>query len=200
MAHDLTIVTDFVIASGQSMISTAGVGRLGAAQLTVSTGGTLDLTSGTGLAESSGGGHLTIEADATARVVKYWNDEASYTNEWIASSSGVTTFEVVDLFILRGTGSVLRVDLDAYDVATHGSTLVLVDYGSLLLQNQGAGDNGWGSVELSDGWSADLELSYDLGGGDMGVALTNITAAVPEPSSTALLGVAGLTLGLRRRR
>lgn len=176
IAHNINITSEFTIASGETMTATAGTLRIGGGgHLTVATGGSLDLGN-FNLAESSAGGQLTIEAGATAKVKRMWNDETapSYINEWIADASGVTTLEVTDRFTLRGTNSVLQIDLSNYDIS-NGTTLVLVDYENLSVQEQAVGDNGWNSIVLTDGWSADLDLAYDIdGNGDLGIALTNI--------------------------
>ena len=163
LASVVTLTSDFIIGNGQSLTAATTSGRLslGAGHLTVATGGTLDLvTVAANITEFGAGGHLTIEPAATAKVDRYWNDEASpsYINEWIADADGVTTFEVAGSFTLRGTNSELRVDLSNYDTA-NGDTLVLASYGSLALQNQAAGDNGWATITLTAGWSADLDLT-----------------------------------------
>lgn len=170
--------------------------------LTVATGGSLDLLLGGqqgNIAESGNSNQtMTFEAGATARVFRHWNS-TDWTHEFIADENGVTTFEIQSSFTLRGTGSVLDVDLSNYDLS-NGDTLVLFDYGSLTLASQAPGDNGFGTMRLSGGWSADLDLYYDLGGGDLAIALTNIR--VPEPSTFALatFGLLGLGFAGRRRR
>ena len=176
--HTLDMFSEFTIGTGESMTTTVTTSsmRIGdGGHLTVATGGSMNLP-GFDMPESGAGGHLTIEAGATARVDRYWNDEAapSYINEWIADANGVTTFQIDGRFSLRGTSSILDVDLSNYDI-TNGTTLVLVDYGSLVLQSQAEGDNGWGTVSLTAGWLADLDLTYDQGGGDLAIALTNLS-------------------------
>ena len=163
LASVVTLTSDFIIGNGQSLTAatTSGLLSLGAGHLTVATGGTLDLvTVAANMTESGAGGHFTIEPAAIAKVDRYWNDETSpsYINEWIADADGVTTFEVAGSFALRGTNSELRVDLSNYDTA-NGDTLVLASYGNLALQNQAAGDNGWATITLTAGWSADLDLT-----------------------------------------
>jgi len=144
--------------------------------LIVGTGGTLDLLVGAqqgGINEGGGGETFTVEAGATVRMYRYWNHAASYINKFIADAAGVTTFEIENNFVLRGTGSVLGIDLSSYDIA-NGTTLVLFDYGNLILRDQAEGDNGFGTVKLTSGWTADLDCAYDQGGGDLAIALTNI--------------------------
>ena len=111
----------------------------------------------------------------------------------------MTPFYIELSFTLRGTTSVLSVDLSNYNLA-NGDTLILFDYGSLTLANQQPGDNGFATVTLTPGWSADLVTNFDQGGGDLAIALTNI---VPEPSTFALaaLGLMRLiSFGRRRKR
>ena len=167
------------------MTNTAGGGmRIGNnGHLTIATGGSMNLP-GFDMPESGAGGHLTIEAGSTARVDRYWNDEASpsYINQWIADASGVTTFQIDGKFTLRGTSSILDVDLSNYDIA-NGTTLVLVDYGSLGLQSQGAGDNGWATMTLTAGWTADLDLTT---GNE--IRLINIVEPDTTPPVISLVG------------
>lgn len=143
---------------------------------------------------------------------RYWNGGGSpaYVNEWIANADGVTTFQVADRLTLRGTHCELRVDLSNYDLAS-GDTLILASYGKLILQDQDVPKEGWGSVTLTPGWSADLDLTYDIdGSGNLGIALPNIAkvldpgiyVSIPEPRAYALLGalLALVYVMLRHRR
>ena len=176
------LTTDFTIGAGQTMTAqnspandlVLSIGNGG--NLIVGAGGSLDLLAGgqQGTINEGGGGEtFTVEAGATVRMYRYWNDEVSYINRFIADANGVTTVEIENNFALRGTGSVLDVDLTEYDIS-NGDTLVLFDYGNLLLQNQAVPGEGFGTVKLTTGWTADLVLDYDQGGGDLSIALTNI--------------------------
>jgi len=158
--HTLNLFSEFTIGSGQSMTSTVTTSgmRIGdGGHLTVATGGSMNLP-GFDMPESGAGGHLTIEAGATARVDRYWNDEGSpsYINEWIADASGVTAFQIDGKFTLRGTESVLEVDLTDYDIA-NGDTLVLVDYGSLVYQS----GTGFGTVNIYGGLTGTIDYVTD---------------------------------------
>lgn len=211
IADSVNLTSEFTVADGASMrlVDRKARFRIGSnGHLTVSKGGHLDLLV---MSEfTGGGGHLTIESGAFAKITKYWNAGGSpaYTNEWIADSRGVTTLEIEERFVLRGTHSILSVDLSRYDLS-HGDTLILVDYGELHLQDQARGDRGWASVILTAGWSADLDLAYDIDGkGDLGIALTNIRSKsgkyvrIPEPGSygviAALLALAAVIMRHRR--
>ena len=169
IAHSLNLFSEFTIASGETMTNTAGGGmRIGNnGHLTVATGGSMNLP-GFDMPESGAGGHLTIEAGATARLDRYWNDEGipAYVNEWIADASGVTTFQIDGSFLLRGTSSILEVDLTDYDLL-NGATLVLVDYGSLGYQS----GTGFGTVNIRGGYTGTIDYAYDQGSGDLGIAL-----------------------------
>ena len=191
---NVIVTTEFTIGNGQTMSTDAGtVLRIGnGGNLTLSTGGTFDFaTGGNGIFAESGvtNQRFTIEAGATARAYRFFNS-AGWTTEFVANSAGVTTFEITNLLYVRP--GILEVDLTQYDIS-NGDTLVLFDYANLNT-NEGV----FSSVILSPGWTADIDFAYDQGGGDLGIALTNIV--IPEPSSTALLGLGGLALALRRRR
>ena len=169
--------SEFTIGNGQSMTAQnsspdAVVMFIGAGgDLTVATGGTLDLLTGSqqgGIAESGTVNQcLTLEAGGTARVYKYWNSNGSYTNRFIADADGVTTLEIENRFTLRAGSSVLEVDLTSYD-ALNGDTLVLFDYGELF------GDMTFGSVVVVGNEFATIDYAFDQGGGDLAVVLTNL--------------------------
>lgn len=188
--------SEFTIASGQSMTTSATGGvalRLGTgADLTIASGSTLDFkTAGNGYLAENGDANVkvTIESGATARVDRFF-DASNWTTKFVAGATGVTTFEASDLYLRGGT---LEVDLSNYDLM-NGTELVLWDYN--ILGNGGT----YGAVNLT-GLSGTIDYAYDIGGGDLGIAITNIV--VPEPSSTLLLSsVLGLfsTLFRRRRR
>ncbi len=209
LTHLLEMNSEFTIAAGEQMTARSGSLKLGKkGHLTVAKEGRLDFGKPKCYFSEGEAGHLTIEAGASARAYQYWNDDRRYINEWVADAEGVTTFEITDRFTLRGTNSILKVDLSHYDLS-NGDTLILVDYDRLLLQKQAEGDQGWSTVVLTPGWSAKLELAYDIdGNGDLGIALTHITAksgkyvGIPEPGTYALIGgLLALThVMLRRRR
>lgn len=193
----------FTVGNMQSMTDVAGTSlRMRIASggvLTVGSGGTLNITGG--IAESGGGGVFVVDAGASlVSMYQYWNDEAAYTNRFIASSTGVTPFTITNRFALRGTNSVLDVDLTNYDTA-NGDTITLFNYGSLLLQHQAAGDNGFGTYTVTapggGTWTQDVHFTIDLAGGT-GNSIT--LTIIPEPSSAALLGLGGLALFTRRRK
>jgi hypothetical protein len=110
-----------------------------------------------------------------------------------------------DLFA-NGTDN-LTVDLTGYDIA-NGDSMTLFTYPdlegvfeSVVINGQSIGSN-LGDVSttsfstvLADNsiWTGDLVITSSS------VSLANLTF-VPEPSSTALLGLGGLALMLRRRR
>ena len=71
--------------------------------------------------------------------------------------------------------------------ANKGSDIVLFDYGTL----GGGGADTFGTINFIGGFG---ELDYTTGG------QIRLLSVVPEPSSTALLGLGGLALMLRRKR
>ena len=84
--------------------------------------------------------------------------------------------------------STLTVDFRGYDFsANKGSDIVLFDYGTL----GGVGADTFGTINFIGGFG---ELDYTTGG------QIRLLSVVPEPSSTALLGLGGLALMLRRKR
>ncbi len=193
--------TTFTIGSGQTFSTDAGFTfRIGDnAELILGTGGTLDFsTGGNGILAEGGTTNmrLTIEAGATASAYRYFN-HAGYTTKFVADAAGVTTFDVTNMLYLNP--GVLEVDLTNYNIA-NGNTLILFDYGSTTIN--GTGDKQFGTVTLSPDWTGTINYTYDLGGGNKGIALENLNV-VPEPSTYALLSLAAAGLGahvVRRRR
>ena len=198
-----TLSGSFTVGDTQSITDAAGTNlRMRIASggvLTVGSGGSINLTGG--IAESGGGGVFVVGANATqVSMYRFWNDEAAYTNRFIASSAGVTPFSISDRFSLRGTNSVLEVDLTNYDTA-NGETLTLFNYGSLLLQNQASGDNGFGAYTVTGpggaSWTENVHYTINLG--DLSNDAITLTI-IPEPSSALLLALGGLAIIKRRVR
>jgi hypothetical protein len=209
IGHNLVMTSEFTVANGQSMTQTAGVFRFHAGgDLTVATGGTLDMI---GFYENGTGNftrQVTFEAGATASTDRYINGgfgqtiDSGWTTKWIADVNSVTTFDITNDWQVRG-GSI-EVDLSNYSVA-NASTLTLADYDSLngtFIDEAITGSTGgWGSLTLGAdplGDASNLEKGQyfiDYSGGTVTLLMN-----VPEPSSTALLGLGGLALALRRRR
>ena len=204
--------TDFTIESGQSLTTTAtGAGDeltlQTASVLTLATGGTMDI--GFMRPRFSNGGDFIIEAGASLDTGFYGLGNTTADLTWIADASSVTTWNN------SGTGDgqfnigsdTLTVDLSSYAVSGE-SSLTLVDYANAgvltttFASETITGTGGWGSFTLGDdpfGDASNLEkgqyfIDYSTG--------SNITLLlhVPEPSSTALLGLGGLALMLRRKR
>ena len=82
-----------------------------------------------------------------------------------------------------------------YVMSTSATEITIADTSSLvgssfaldLGDNYGGGDAVRGNAALDSGWDQHFEANFD-------------TVAVPEPSSTAFLGLGGLALILRRRK
>ncbi|CAA6691675.1 MULTISPECIES: hypothetical protein [unclassified Lentimonas] len=195
--------SDFTIGNGQSLTvaTDSGVNFRGSgATLTLATGGTLDLTTGTAdgnLGNSFGGGlFVVVNSGATAKVTNLDinRDIAGDPNEtatFNASAAGaVTLFEVTDeLSIANAT---LNLDLTALTAGTELGTYELFDYGTI------AGTFATVNVTgLEAGQSFTTDYAYDIGGGDLGVAIT----VIPETGTYALLaGLTGMAFVMLRRR
>lgn len=185
IGHGLSIDSTWTIGSGQAMTWTAGNWRFTeGGHLTVASGGTLTAD---GIYESGATAtrSLTIEAGATATTRRYFSGngtvtggDSGWTTKWIASTSGVTTFNITEDYRIRG-GSI-EVDLSSYDIS-NGTTLILADYGTLL-------DGPYYAVTLTSGWTGTVDYTYDQGGGDLAVALTNIVAPDSTPPVITLVG------------
>ena len=102
----------------------------------------------------------------------------------LAGVSEVTNTGALNL----DASSTLTVDFRGYDFSTNkGSDIVLFDYGTL----GGGGADTFGTINFIGGFG---ELDYTTGG------QIRLLSVVPEPSSTALLGLGLSSLLLRRKR
>ena len=122
------------------------------------------------------------------------------TLDFVFDATGVSTFDSDSR--LGFSSSTINIDASAY---TGGAaTFVLVDtelFGGTYANN-GGGFGTIGTIVAPTGFTATLDQSMfdgDPGDGFTG-EITLTIAPVPEPSSTALLGLGGLALILRRRR
>ena len=202
----------WTIESGQSLTTTAtGFGDELVLQnnssLTLATGGTMDIAFMR--PRFSSGGDFTIEAGASLDTEVYGLGSFSADLTWIADASSVTTWNNsgTNAGQLNIESDTLTVDLTSYAVSG-ASSLTLVDYANAgvltttFASETITGTGGWDSLTLGAdpfGDASNLEkgqyfIDYSTG--------SNITLLmnVPEPSSTALLGLGGLALALRRRR
>ena len=190
----------WTIESGQSLTSSSsgggddmGIGRTDTTvgSLTLATGGTMDIgfMRPRSTAASGSGNNFIIEAGASldtdiygltirALDITYIADASSITT-WNNSSTGASQFQI-------GLDT-LTVDLSSYSVLGT-SSLTLVDYA-----NAGVLSGTFASINVigTDDWSIDYTTDTNI--------TLNVTF-VPEPSSTALLGLGGLALALRRKR
>ena len=167
--YDVNFNTTYTVESGRTLESrTRKTGfhpelaiQAGSA-LTLATGGTIDLA----FMRPRATADFTIEAGATLNTDIYGLGNNTLNITYTADAAGVTTWNNSDIFDPRLDN--LIVDLSNYDTA-NGDTLVLVDYGSLV--------NGYefASVTLTESWSGTIDYAYDQGGGDLAIALTNIS-------------------------
>ena len=188
--------TNFTIVSGQSLTSTATL--LGdeltlqtASVLTLATGGTMDIAFMR--PRYSSGGDFNIQAGASLDTEFYGLGTTTADLTWIADAAGVTTWNNssanADAFQIGA--DTLTVDLSSYAVSGT-SSLTLVDYA-----NADALNGTFTSVTVSDSSGTltegvDYTLDYTT---DSNITLN----LIPEPSSTALLGLGLCSLLLRRR-
>ena len=158
---------DWTIGSGQSLTSTASGFdddlRISGGDLTLATGGSIDVGF---LRSTSAGSDILIYSGATFEADNLNGVTGSFI-DFTANATGVTTVQVNDT--LNINGSDLIVDLTNYDTA-NGTTLVLFEYGTLA--------NTFTSVILTEGWTGSIDYAYDLGGGDLAVAITGLTEPV----------------------
>ena len=115
------------------------------------------------------------------------------TSTCAANSTGIS---LLDVNFWSGDGTEnLTVDLSAYTDGFSGGTAL----GSLdLIENQFATFDAsrWDSVSLVGAYGDFVYTNTTFG---TMLSIENVIA-IPEPSSTALLGLGGLALALRRRR
>jgi len=160
----------WIIESGQSLTSsTSGVGDelvlQSSSDLTLATGGTMDI--GFMRPRFSSGGRFTIEPGASLNTDNYGLGSTAATITFEANAAGVTTWNNTGNFQMGSDN--LVIDLSNYDIA-NGTTLILVDYnvvGDLAGQT-------FASVTVTGGYGGTLEYTYDQGGGDVTIALTDI--------------------------
>ncbi|MDG1358343.1 MAG: PEP-CTERM sorting domain-containing protein [Akkermansiaceae bacterium] len=184
----------WTIESGQSLTTTAtGFGDELVLQsdsiLTLATGGTMDIQFMR--PRFSSGGNFVIEAGASLNTDNYGLSAISATITYEADAAGVTTWNNDGQFQMGGDN--LVIDLSSYDVS-NGKVLTLVDY-DLFADLSGQTFGSISIIPTAGGIAGPVDYQYDLGGGNLAIVVF-----VPEPSSTALLGLGGLALMLRRRR
>ena len=204
--------TDFTIVNGASLTTTAidsgdELTLQTASVLTLATGGTMDIAFMR--PRFSSGGDFIIEAGASLNTGFYGLGSVSADLTWIANATGVTLWNnsSTNANAFSIGADTLTVDLSSYAVSG-ASSLTLVDYANAgvltttFASDTITGTGGWGSLTLGAdpfGDASNLEkgqyfIDYSTG--------SNITLLlhVPEPSSTALLGLGGLALLMRRKR
>jgi hypothetical protein len=193
----ITLDVDFTIASGQSITAdgdanaTLRPNHVDGQALTVATGGTLDLATGAGVGTYGGtfnASYLVIESGATVKVDVLDYDRAGKTKEITfkaSDTSAVTLFEADDISLADAS---LILDLSA--AITTVGTYELFDYDTL------AGTFGVTVSGLGAGETFSIDYAYDLGGGDMGIAVT----VIPEPATIGMLGLGAVVTFLIRKK
>ena len=196
----------FIVSAGNSMTSagnTDGVLRIGnGGHLIVAQGATLDFATRGNytIAEASGAMRVTFEAGASVKLHRFINgSNVDHSTEFIADQAGVTTAAVSNAIFIRGGR--LDINLEQYDL-NNGSDLVLFTYLHLPSQN-----TGFNEIQLSEGWSGEIDYHYKTETGKNAIAITNLQREghyvdIPEPKAYTLLisGVAAMIALARRRR
>ena len=182
--------------SGGTLVAVdLNIGFLGAGTTGIATvsGGTInlsdDLVLGNGTSTTSG--ELTIVGDsATINVGDNMTIAVNGTAEltFELGATGVSTIDVTNIFDIN-SGADLFIDGLNY-TGGYNTVIDLVTFGSL-------GDSTWDSITIDNflkpgGGEWTTSINFD---GD-----SMYLSVVPEPSSTALLGLGGLALMLRRKR
>ncbi len=203
-----TMTSPFTIADGRSF-KAVGAGqhvvRL-QSTLTIESGGTLDFTTGGShiLAESGNNtARMTVHSGADVNLWRLFSGN-NWTLEFISGTDGVSTVGINGGFWLRA-GADLEVDVSGRGGGYFSETLF--DYDTLFEASS------FDQESISYGNYGDLTLSSfdplgDVTALDFGTYWIDYTTGtditlfyfVPEPSSTALLGLGGLALMLRRKR
>ena len=202
IGHNVTISSTWTIASGQAINHTGGSIRLAnGGHLTVEAGGNLNsvgfFESGS---QAASGRSLTILAGANVSTTRYITGRpdslglggSDWTTNWVANAAGISTLAISSDWQIRGSS--IDVDLTNYD-ASNGSTLTLATYGTTL------GSGPFNNINITGisgaAWTEGVHYTFDIGDGSADSITLTI---VPEPSSSALLGLGALALTLRRRK
>ena len=203
---------NFTVESGQSITDTVGNNWLGlandawaasAAELTLASGGTINVSF---IAPRGNGGTVGptfIIEDGASLTTDNGLDAARSSNlVWEAGTSSVTTWNTtnftatlasttVDLTdpLVGPVGALTLVSYSGTGTGSFASETITSVLGNLTLGADPGGD----PFSLNAG---EYFIDYGSGSGDS----ITLFYYVPEPSSTALLGLGGLALAFRRKR
>ena len=168
----------------------------------MSPGGTLDFESAGNylLAEGHGSMQFTVEAGARVQLKRFFNgNNRNHTTRFIADADGVSPIEISQAAFINGGR--LEIDLGQYDLS-QGTELVLLTYGFYPPQSAG-----FKEVQLSEGWSGQIDYNYTSPNGQSAIAITQLhrqedaTVGIPEPQSYGLLlGCLSAACAWARRR
>jgi len=161
--------------------------------------GTFNLSGGSlsgirlGLQDATATSNINVIGDAASIDFENWTFGGTTFLNIVANSTGTS---LLDVNFWSGDGTEnLTVDLSAYtDGFDYGDPLASLD----LIENQFATFDAsrWDSVSLVGAYGDFVYTNTTFG---TMLSIENVIA-IPEPSSTALLGLGGLALALRRRR
>ena len=139
----------------------------------------------------------TNGANALTTVAQYGANDTTGTVSLTGLTNGYTYRIQALVYDGRGTSVGRSVQFDSQNMGTFANGTVNVDWGAGLLVT---------GTFTATGTTQDfttaifLDNTYATNKGQNLNALTVYTTAVPEPSSTALLGLGGLALIMRRRK
>ena len=124
-------------------------------------------------------------------------DWISVTNDWDISAI-TTSFDIDITSLTSGNIAGLADGFDNTGLSYGGlyESFTILSFGSLV----GTFDAAKFNLVTSNFANSGVGWSIDLVGNDLVLSAINTVSAVPEPSSTALLGIGGLALALRRKR
>ncbi|NWK55067.1 PEP-CTERM sorting domain-containing protein [Verrucomicrobiaceae bacterium N1E253] len=161
---------------------------------------------------NSGDGTITgwTESNTTTQLGYVINPGSGFTQPTEGNNAALVMNQTISQnlggFILN-TGDTVTVEFDVWrGNAGNGSTL-LINFAGLGTQaasgvTQSISSQSFNFVITSDGvTTGDLSFQSTIGGNDYRIDNIAVSyTAVPEPSSTALLGLGGIALILRRRK
>ena len=180
---------------GTFNVVSGGVFRADGSTINVSSTGVLTGTATTRFYDFN---NATVNFENGAQFIQgYWENKGTNVFKFELGSSGFST--LTPTFFNQGGGSTqadatYTVDMQYFTGST--GVITLVDFGSdVAAIDETEFAKATLSVINAGGYTANLQWNET----DSAIEL-NVTAAVPEPSSTSLLGLAGFSMLLRRRR
>ena len=181
-----------------------------AANFFLRNGSTLNFVDGTHTINErieTSGATSTIRITGSAATINVHQQSAFYADmDFVFDANGISTFDSDSR--LGFSSSTITIDVSAYTGGDATFVLVDTELFSGTYANNGGGFGTIGAITNNavNSWGGGYDVTYDQslfdgapGDGFTGEITLTLTA-IPEPSSTALLGLGGLALILRRKR